>query len=105
MLSGVVAVNFCPAPVHACCTRLLLMKPDIHPDYRPVVFQDSSSDFKFLTRSTIRTGETIVWDDGNTYPLVKLEVTSASHPFYTGKKSAVRATGQVEKFNKRFKKA
>jgi large subunit ribosomal protein L31 len=81
------------------------MKPDIHPDYRPVVFQDSSSDFKFLTRSTIRTGETIVWDDGNTYPLVKLEVTSASHPFYTGKKSAVRATGQVEKFNKRFKKA
>jgi large subunit ribosomal protein L31 len=81
------------------------MKPDIHPDYRPVVFQDSSSDFKFLTRSTIKANETIVWEDGNTYPLVKLEVTSASHPFYTGKKSTVRATGQVEKFNKRFKKA
>ena len=85
--------------------HLSIMKADIHPDYREVVFQDSSSDFKFLTRSTIKTTESIVWEDGSTYPLVKLEVTSASHPFYTGKKSSIRATGQVEKFNKRFKKA
>ena len=81
------------------------MKKDLHPDYHPIVFQDSSVDFKFLTRSTLKSNETIVWEDGNTYPLVKLETTSASHPFYTGRKTALRATGQVEKFNKRFKKA
>jgi large subunit ribosomal protein L31 len=80
------------------------MKKDIHPEYRDVVFQDSSSDFKFITRSTVKSAETTVWEDGNTYPIVKLEVTSHTHPFYTGRKSTVRATGQVEKFNKRFKK-
>jgi large subunit ribosomal protein L31 len=81
---------------------ILFMKKDIHPNYREVVFQDSSSDFKFLTRSTIQTKETIQWEDGKTYPLVKLEVTSASHPFYTGKKQFVIATGRVEKFNKKY---
>ncbi|GAL83833.1 50S ribosomal protein L31 [Sporocytophaga myxococcoides] len=80
------------------------MKKDIHPDYRAVVFQDSSSDFKFLTKSTIKTSETIKWEDGNTYPLVKVEVSSASHPFYTGKKIFVDAAGRVEKFKKKYQK-
>ncbi|MBO9701680.1 MAG: type B 50S ribosomal protein L31 [Sporocytophaga sp.] len=80
------------------------MKKDIHPDYRAVVFQDSSSDFKFLTKSTIKTSETIKWEDGNTYPLVKVEVSSASHPFYTGKKLFVDAAGRVEKFKKKYQK-
>jgi large subunit ribosomal protein L31 len=80
------------------------MKKGIHPDYREVVFQDTSSDFKFLTRSTIQTSDTIEWEDGKTYPLVKLEVSSASHPFYTGKKVFLDTAGRVEKFNKRYKK-
>jgi len=79
------------------------MKKGIHPDYRDVVFQDTSSDFKFLTRSTIKTSESIKWTDGNTYPLVKIEVSSASHPFYTGQKLFVDTAGRVEKFNKRYK--
>lgn len=80
------------------------MKKDIHPDYRQVVFQDLSSDFKFLTRSTVNTSETIEWEDGNTYPLVKVEISSASHPFYTGKNTFVSRAGRVEKFNQRYKK-
>lgn len=79
------------------------MKKDIHPEYREVVFQDTSSDFKFLTKSTIKTSETIQWTDGNTYPLVKIEVSSASHPFYTGQKLFVDTAGRVEKFMKRYK--
>lgn len=80
------------------------MKKDIHPEYREVVFMDSSNEFKFITRSTIQTKDTIKMDDGNTYPLVKLEVTAESHPFYTGKKMFVDTAGRVEKFNKRFAK-
>ena len=80
------------------------MKKDIHPDYRPVVFWDLSSDYKFLTRSTVQTKETIVFEDGNTYPVFKVEVSSQSHPFYTGKKMFLDAAGRVEKFNKRFAK-
>ncbi|NMM50357.1 type B 50S ribosomal protein L31 [Marinigracilibium pacificum] len=80
------------------------MKKDIHPDYREVIFQDTSSDFAFMTKSTIKTSETIKWEDGNEYPLVKVEVSSASHPFYTGKKLFVDTAGRVEKFNKRYKK-
>jgi large subunit ribosomal protein L31 len=79
------------------------MKEGIHPEYREVVFQDTSSGFKFLTRSTIKTSETIKWEDGNTYPLVKVEVSSASHPFFTGQKLLVDTAGRVEKFNKRYK--
>ncbi len=79
------------------------MKKDLHPDYREVVFQDSQTGDMFLTRSTIKTNQTIDYN-GTTMPVVKLEVTSASHSFYTGKKSAILATGQVEKFNKRFAK-
>ncbi len=80
------------------------MKKDIHPDYREVVFLDTSSDFKFITRSTVETKETIKWEDGNEYPLVKVEVSSASHPFYTGKKIFLDTAGRVEKFNKKYKK-
>ena len=78
------------------------MKPDIHPTYRPVVFQDSSSDFRFLTKSTIETSETLEWEDGETYPLAKVDISSASHPFYTGKQILVDTTGRVERFRKRY---
>ena len=80
------------------------MKAGIHPNYREVVFQDVTSDFSFLTRSTVSAKETIVWEDGNEYPLIKLDVSSESHPFYTGKQSLNTAAGQVDKFNKRFKR-
>ncbi|TAF66694.1 MAG: type B 50S ribosomal protein L31 [Cytophagales bacterium] len=77
------------------------MKKDIHPEYKEVVFLDLSNDNKFITRSTIKTQDTIELD-GVTYPLVKVEVSSTSHPFYTGKKMFVDTAGRVEKFNKRF---
>jgi large subunit ribosomal protein L31 len=80
------------------------MKKDIHPEYRKVIFHDTSSDFKFMTRSTVKSQETIQWEDGNEYPVVKVEVSSASHPFYTGKKLYVDTAGRVEKFNKRYKR-
>ena len=78
------------------------MKPDIHPDYRLVVFQDTSSGTSFVTRSTIRTDETIEWEDGNTYPLAKVGISSASHPFFTGQKQFVDTEGRIDKFQKRF---
>jgi large subunit ribosomal protein L31 len=81
------------------------MKKDIHPDYREVVFHDTSSDYKFITRSTLKTKETIKWEDGKEYPLVKVEVSSASHPFFTGKKMFVDTAGRVEKFKNKYKKA
>lgn len=80
------------------------MKSNIHPNYRNVVFYDTSSEFKFLTKSTIETNETIVWTDGNSYPVYKIEVSSESHPFYTGKKMMLDTAGRVEKFNKRYAK-
>ena len=79
------------------------MKKDIHPEYREVVFQDVQSDFKFLTRSTMTSDEKIKWEDGKEYPLIKVEVSSASHPFYTGKKIFVDTAGRVEKFNQKYK--
>jgi large subunit ribosomal protein L31 len=78
------------------------VKTDIHPNYRPVVFQDTSSDLAFLTKSTIETSDTIEWEDGTTYPLAKVEISSASHPFYTGKQILVDTTGRVERFRKRY---
>lgn len=78
------------------------MKKDIHPEYREVVFQDISSDFKFLTRSTIKTRETIVWEDGKEYPLYKVEVSSQSHPFYTGKQNIVDTAGRVDRFRRKY---
>jgi large subunit ribosomal protein L31 len=80
------------------------MKPGIHPEYRQVVFQDISSDFAILTRSTIETKETIKWKDGKEYPLVKMEVSSASHPFYTGKHKILDSGGRVDRFKKRYGK-
>ena len=78
------------------------MKKDIHPEYRPVVFQDPSADFSILTRSTIQTSDTTQWEDGETYPLVKVELSSASHPFYTGKQKLVDTGGRVERFKRRY---
>jgi large subunit ribosomal protein L31 len=80
------------------------MKKEIHPNYRDVVFFDTSSDYKFLTKSTIETSETIVWEDGKEYPVYKIEVSSNSHPFYTGKKMLLDTAGRVEKFNRRYAK-
>ncbi|HMV10425.1 MAG TPA: type B 50S ribosomal protein L31 [Cyclobacteriaceae bacterium] len=80
------------------------MKKDIHPDYKEVVFHDLSSDFKFLTRSTMRSKETIKWEDGKEYPVIKVEVSSASHPFFTGKKMFVDTAGRVEKFKNKYTK-
>ena len=80
------------------------MKAGIHPEYREVVFQDMSSDFAFLTRSTIESKETIKWEDGNEYPLVKVDVSSASHPFYTGKHKVLDSGGRVDRFKKRYAK-
>ncbi len=80
------------------------MRKDIHPEYREVVFHDTTSDTTFKTRSTISTKETMKWEDGKEYPLIKVEVSSASHPFYTGKKIYVDTAGRVEKFNKRYSK-
>jgi large subunit ribosomal protein L31 len=78
------------------------MKEGIHPDYHPVVFLDTSTGEKFITRSTIKSKETIKWEDGKEYPLIKVEVSSASHPFYTGKMKFVDSAGRVEKFQKKF---
>ncbi|MBW3129001.1 type B 50S ribosomal protein L31 [Hymenobacter aerilatus] len=80
------------------------MKKDIHPEYREVVFQDTSSDFKFITRSTMNSSETITMEDGKTYPVIKVEVSSASHPFYTGKNVFIDTAGRVEKFRNRYQK-
>lgn len=80
------------------------MKEGIHPKYREVVFQDLASDFAILTRSTAETRETIQWEDGKEYPLIKVEVSSASHPFYTGKHKVLDSGGRVDRFKKRYGK-
>ncbi len=80
------------------------MKADIHPKYREVVFKDLSSDFAILTRSTVSSKETIKWEDGNEYPLIKVEVSSESHPFYTGKHKLMDSGGRVDRFKRRYKK-
>jgi large subunit ribosomal protein L31 len=80
------------------------MKKGIHPEYRDVVFHDTSSDVKFLTRSTQYSKETVKWEDGNEYPVIKVEISSASHPFFTGKKLFVDTAGRVEKFQKKYGK-
>ena len=78
------------------------MKKGIHPEYRAVVFQDTSCDFAILTRSTIKSSESIKWNDGNTYPLIKLEISSGSHPYFTGKQKLLDTAGRVEKFQKKY---
>lgn len=78
------------------------MKPDIHPQYNPVVFRDKSADFAFLTRSTATSSQQILWEDGNEYPVIDIEVSSASHPFYTGTAKVMDTAGRVERFKKRY---
>ena len=81
------------------------MKKDIHPqNYRYVVFKDFSCDEAFITRSAAPTSDTIVWEDGNEYPLIKLEISNRSHPFYTGKMKFVDTAGRIEKFKKKYEK-
>ncbi len=78
------------------------MRSGIHPAYGPVVYQDRSTGDAFLTRSTAGSRETIEWSDGNTYPLVRVDVTAFSHPFWTGATRVLDAAGQVEKFRRRY---
>jgi len=81
------------------------MKKDIHPsNYRPVVFKDLSNGYSFLSRSTASSKDTIVWEDGNEYPLIKLDISHKSHPFYTGKQVLLDTAGRVDKFYSRYKK-
>lgn len=81
------------------------MKKGIHPEnYRLVVFKDMSNDYSFLTRSTANTRETITWEDGQEYPLIKMEISHMSHPFYTGKSMFVDTAGRIEKFKNRYAK-
>ena len=92
------------APFESNRSPAAAMKQGIHPEYRDVVFQDISSDFAILTRSTVPTRETIKWEDGNEYPLLKLEISSQSHPFYTGKQHILQTAKQVDKFRQRYGK-
>ncbi len=78
------------------------MKADIHPNYRSVVFQDTTSGESFITRSTIDTDETTTWEDGNEYPLAKVAISASSHPFFTGTMTIVDTAGRVERFERRY---
>lgn len=78
------------------------MKPEIHPAYRFVVFQDVSCGFRFLTRSTIKTKDTIVWEDGTEYPCINVDVSAASHPFYTGNQKIMDTAGRVDRYYKKY---
>lgn len=78
------------------------MKPGIHPHYRPIVFRDRAANFAFLTKSTMTSSQTIEWEDGHTYPVVDVEISSASHPFWTGKSRLIDTAGRVEKFRARY---
>ena len=78
------------------------MKNDIHPDYHPVLFRDLASGKVILTRSTATSQKTETWEDGNEYPLIEVEISSESHPFYTGKQRIMDSAGRVERFNARF---
>lgn len=78
------------------------MKADIHPDYHPVLFRDLASGKLILTRSTATSSKTETWEDGNEYPIIEVEISSESHPFYTGKQRIMDSAGRVERFNQRF---
>lgn len=81
------------------------MKKDIHPeDYRLVVFKDMTNDYMFITRSTAPTGDTVKWEDGKEYPLIKMEISHKSHPFFTGKVHLVDTAGRIDKFKNRYSK-
>jgi len=78
------------------------MKSGIHPDYHPVVFQDATTGDAFLTRSTLTSERTVEWEDGRTYPLVVVDISASSHPFWTGSRRHIDTAGQVEKFRRRY---
>ena len=80
----------------------IIMKQGIHPDYHEVVFLDSATGYKFLSGSTKTSSETIEWEDGKTYPLIRVEISCDSHPFYTGKQKFTQADGRVDRFNKKY---
>jgi len=80
------------------------MKKNIHPKVRQVVFKDTASDFSFLGTSTMASKETIKWKDGKSYPLIKLEISSGSHPFFTGKQRVHGAEGRIDRFKKKYGK-
>ena len=87
-------------------TIIKIMKKDLHPnDYRPVVFSDEAAGYAFLTQSTAKSSETIKWEDGKEYPLVKVHISSASHPFFTGEEKIIDTEGRVDRFKARFDKA
>ena len=91
--------------MHSENKRFIEMKKDIHPkEYRTVVFKDMSNEEAFLTKSTIKTKDTIVWEDGKEYPLIKLEISNTSHPFFTGKMKLVDTAGRVDKFRNKYNK-
>ena len=78
------------------------MRPDIHPKYQTVVFMDTTTGYKFLSGSTKTSNETVEWEDGNTYPLIRVEISSDSHPFYTGRQKFTQADRRVDRFNKKY---
>jgi large subunit ribosomal protein L31 len=80
------------------------VKHDAHPNYRPVVYRDKAADYAFLTRSTRQSDQTIAWEDGHTYPVIDVEISAASHPFYTGNARVVDTAGRVERFNRRYQR-
>jgi large subunit ribosomal protein L31 len=80
------------------------MKTEIHPEYRMVVFRDMSSGFSFLTRSTMSSSENVEWEDGESYPLVKVDTSSESHPFYTGRQQIIDTAGRVDRYRRRYGK-
>lgn len=85
--------------------KIKIMRKDTHPEnYRFVVFKDMTNDTTFLSKSTANSKETVTWEDGNEYPVIKLDISSTSHPFYTGKKVMVDTAGRIDKFNKRYGK-
>lgn len=86
-------------------SKFIQMKAEIHPqNYRLVVFKDMSCDYSFITKSTVETKETVKWEDGNEYPLFKLEISDKSHPFFTGKSNLVDTAGRIDKFRRRYSK-
>ncbi|SBT46276.1 type B 50S ribosomal protein L31 [Micromonospora narathiwatensis] len=78
------------------------MKRDIHPEYRPVVYRDRAANFAFLTRSTATSDQTVEWSDGNTYAVIDVQISSASHPFWTGRQRLLDTEGPVERFRARY---
>jgi large subunit ribosomal protein L31 len=78
------------------------MKKDLHPELKDVVFKDISAEFAFLGKSTMKTSETVQWEDGKTYPLIKVEISSASHPFFTGKQRVMDTEGRIDRFRKKY---